>query len=64
MVRLTSDRSRPVHWLSNEGYGVLPGVAGAMPKAEAEVDRLFVLAHNGHAVARTGGHGQTLEWLA
>lgn len=63
MLRLTADRSRPVHWLSNEGYGVLPGVEGALPKAEVEVDRLFVLAHNGEAVARTGGHGQTLDWL-
>ena len=63
MRRLTADRSRPVHWLSNEGYGVLPGVEGAMPRAAEEVDRLFVLAHNGRPVARTGGHGQTLDWL-
>ncbi|MBE0011386.1 DUF2332 domain-containing protein [Arthrobacter sp. AET 35A] len=63
MLRLTADRSRPVHWVSNEGYGVLPGVEGALPKADVEVDRLFVLTHNGEAVARTGGHGQTLDWL-
>lgn len=63
MRRLTANRRRPVHWLSNEGYGVLPGVEGAMPRAEVEVDRLFVLAHNGRPVARTGGHGQTLDWL-
>ncbi len=63
MLRLTADRSRPVHWLSNEGYGVLPGVEGALQKAAGEVDRLFVLAHNGQAIARTGGHGQSLHWL-
>lgn len=63
MLRLTADRSWPVQWVSNEGYGVLPGVEGALPKADVEVDRLFVLAHNGEAVARTGGHGQTLDWL-
>ena len=63
MRRLIADRRRPVHWLSNEGYGVLPGVEGAMAKAEVEVDRLFVLAHNGSPAARTGGHGQTLDWL-
>ncbi|MHA7294924.1 DUF2332 domain-containing protein [Arthrobacter sp. HLT1-21] len=64
MRRLTADRDRPLHWLSNEGYGVLPGVEGALQKDDAEVDRLFVLAHNGQAVARTGGHGQALDWLS
>ncbi|MHA7154110.1 DUF2332 domain-containing protein [Arthrobacter sp. TMN-50] len=64
MLRLTADRNRPLHWLSNEGYGVLPGVEGALQKDDVEVDRLFVLAHNGRAVARTGGHGQTLDWLS
>lgn len=63
MARLTADRDRPLHWLSNEGYGVLPGVEGALEKEDIEADRLFVLAHNGRAVARTGGHGQALDWL-
>ena len=64
MLRLTADRNRPLHWLSNEGYGVLPGVEGALKKEDVEIDRLFVLAHNGRAVARTGGHGQSLDWLS
>lgn len=47
-------------WLSNEGPGVLPGVAipGHDPQS-------FVLIANGtEAIARTDGHGTWLEWLS
>ncbi|MCC9204003.1 DUF2332 domain-containing protein [Arthrobacter sp. zg-Y769] len=49
---------RPVHWISNEGSGAIPGLA-----APAGDPGLFVLHHNGTAVARTGPHGQSLHWL-
>ena len=51
---------RPVHWLSNEGMGVVPGFAE--PPRDTEPG-LFVLHHNGTPVARTGPHGQSLDWL-
>ncbi|MFC3300365.1 DUF2332 domain-containing protein [Arthrobacter agilis] len=63
MQRLAGSRARPVHWLSHEGYGTLAGVAGAMEKAPGEADGRFVLQHNGTTVARTGPHGQSIEWL-
>lgn len=63
MARLVQDRSRPVHWLSHEGRGTLTGVAGALEKAPEERDGRFVLQHNGRTIARTGPHGQSLEWL-
>jgi hypothetical protein len=63
MTGLTADRDRPVHWLSHEGHGVLDGVPGAMEKVPGEQDGRFVLQHNGRSVARTGPHGQSIEWL-
>lgn len=63
MMQLVGNRSRPVHWLAHEGHGTLAGVAGAMEKAPEGRDGRFVLQHNGHAVARTGPHGQSIEWL-
>jgi hypothetical protein len=46
-------------WLSNEGDGVLPGVA-ARPGAAC-----FLLVRDGDEVlARTDPHGSWLEWLA
>nr|WP_231700468.1 DUF2332 domain-containing protein [Arthrobacter sp. zg-Y750] len=51
---------RPVHWLSNEGLGVVPGLSA--PPGSADPG-LFVLHHNGTPVARTGPHGQSLDWL-
>ena len=48
-------------WLANEGASILPEVA-SMNKLE---DRpgAFVLSHNGRAIARTGPHGQFVDWL-
>ncbi len=63
MMRLVGSRSRPVHWLAHEGHGTLAGVAGAMEKASEGRDGRFVLQHNERTVARTGPHGQSIEWL-
>lgn len=63
MMRLAAHRERPVHWLSHEGYGTLAGVPDAMEKAPGEEDGRFVLQHNGVTIARTGPHGQSIEWL-
>ena len=63
MTELTARRENPVHWISNEGSGTLPGVAGAMPRDPRERDGSFVLQLDGRTVARTGPHGQSLEWL-
>lgn len=48
-------------WLANEGASILPEVA-SMNMLE---DRpgAFVLSHNGRAIARTGPHGQFVDWL-
>jgi hypothetical protein len=45
-------------WISNEGQRVLPQVA-----APDDRPGTFVLARNGHAIARTGPHGQFLDWV-
>lgn len=51
---------RPVHWISNEGRGVVPG----LEKIPGTPDPgLFALHHNGRAVGLTGPHGQSLHWL-
>ncbi|KNC17293.1 hypothetical protein AC792_14525 [Arthrobacter sp. RIT-PI-e] len=63
MTGLTGQRERPVHWISNEGAGTLTGVAGALGKSPGERDGSFVLRHDGRTVARTGPHGQYLDWL-
>jgi hypothetical protein len=48
-----------VHWISNEGPGVLPRVTGrAQPP-----DGLFVLGYDGRPVGWTHGHGRSLHWL-
>ena len=48
-------------WLANEGASILPEVA-SLSRLE---DRpgAFVLSHNGRAIARTGPHGQFVDWL-
>ncbi len=48
-------------WLANEGARILPDVAAA----DVLEDRpgAFVLSHNGRAIARTGPHGQFVDWL-
>ncbi|MCV6587041.1 MAG: DUF2332 domain-containing protein [Marinibacterium sp.] len=48
-------------WLANEGARILPEVAST----HLLEDRpgAFVLSHNGRAIARTGPHGQFVDWL-
>jgi len=47
-------------WLSNEGPGVVPGLA--VPDCE---DDPFVLARDGHTpLALADGHGTWLRWLS
>lgn len=47
-------------WLANEGASILPQVA--LPKDDASPGA-FVLSHNTRAIARTGPHGQYVNWL-
>ncbi|TJY69844.1 DUF2332 domain-containing protein [Arthrobacter sp. CAU 1506] len=59
-------RDRGVHWLANEGPGVMPmptdcsGVPGLDDRTQRG---RFLLSHNGRPVATTGPHGQFLDWL-
>lgn len=48
-------------WLANEGARILPDIA----PASILDDRpgAFVLSRNGRAIARTGPHGQFVDWL-
>lgn len=48
-------------WLANEGARILPDVA----TTDIVEDRpgAFVLSHNARAIARTGPHGQFVDWL-
>ena len=53
----------PVHWLANEGQGVVAGVmdqAGEPPRSSTD----FVLALDGAPIAFTQPHGRSLHWLA
>lgn len=60
-VRAVAADRRTV-WVSNEAPGVVAGTAEG--GGEAGATARFVLAVDGAPVARTGPHGQTLEWLA
>ncbi|WP_150245604.1 DUF2332 domain-containing protein [Nocardiopsis quinghaiensis] len=46
------------HWVSNEGWRVLPDLVGPRP----EVDGDFTVALDGRVVAFAGEHGQRLTW--
>ncbi len=50
-------------WISNEAPGVLPTVDRRLPAGPPSDRLLFTLALNEHPLARTGPHGQRLEWL-
>ena len=52
----------PVHWLSNEAQGVLPGVLEKLSETPP-LTSAFILAHNGHPIAFTHPHGRSLHWL-
>ncbi|WP_420125480.1 DUF2332 domain-containing protein [Longimicrobium sp.] len=49
-------------WISNEGPGVFPEIAVKLDGPPPS-DR-FILAVNGEPVAFTGGHGQSIDWIA
>ena len=48
-----------VHWVSNEGPEVLPGVTASGPQPPPG---RFVLGVDGHAVGHAQGHGRSLHW--
>ncbi|QDY69403.1 DUF2332 domain-containing protein [Qingshengfaniella alkalisoli] len=48
-------------WLANEGANILPNVASTNMLEDRP--GAFVLSHNGCAIARTGPHGQFVDWL-
>jgi len=48
-------------WISNEAAKVLPDVAASVPKSLTA--RHFVLGVDGRAVAVSGPHGQSIDWL-
>ncbi|MBZ4014671.1 DUF2332 domain-containing protein [Streptomyces purpurogeneiscleroticus] len=50
---------RAGHWVSNEHHSVLPWLPGPRP---ADAHRL-TLAVDGHPVALTSQHGQSVQWL-
>ncbi|MFD0278256.1 DUF2332 domain-containing protein [Kitasatospora sp. NPDC127111] len=50
-------------WISNEAPGVLPAVDRRLPPGPSPDRLLFTLALNERPLARTGPHGQSLEWL-
>lgn len=58
MMRELVDHGR-CHWVSNEGPGVVPGVAIPEPSPAGR----FLLALDGEPVAWTHGHGHAMDWL-
>lgn len=48
-------------WISNEAPGVFPAIAALAP---SPIRGRFLLAVNGHPVAWTGPHGQSIDWFA
>lgn len=48
-------------WFANEGARILPDVASTNTLEDRP--GAFVLSHNGRAIARTGPHGQFVDWL-
>ncbi len=48
-------------WLANEGVRILPDTVSANELQDRP--EAFVLSHNGVAIARTGPHGQFVDWL-
>lgn len=48
-------------WFANEGARIFPDVASTNTLEDRP--GAFVLSHNGRAIARTGPHGQFVDWL-
>jgi hypothetical protein len=55
-------RELAVHWISNEGETVVPGVQERLTVPLPD-PALFLLAQDGVPVAFAGGHGQSLQWI-
>jgi hypothetical protein len=53
----------PVRWISQEGAGVLPGVAARLPETPDATERRFLLARDGEPLAWTHPHGGQIDWL-
>ena len=64
--RMREIASRPggFTWISNEGPGVMPGIAETVPEGVEVPAGRFVLAVDGVARALVGPHGQAIEFLA
>lgn len=56
------DRLR-CHWLSNEHADAVPEIAASNGRRPAPSTAAFTLALNGHPLAYTGPHGQSIRWL-
>lgn len=56
-------RSLGTRWISQEGVAVLPDVERELSQDAAQERALFVLAVDGHPVARVGPHGQRVDWI-
>jgi hypothetical protein len=55
-------RDLGVHWVTNEGARVVPGVADQVAAWPVEPRPHFVLALDGVPLARVGSHGAWLDW--
>ncbi|MFE3545881.1 DUF2332 domain-containing protein [Nocardia sp. NPDC059177] len=55
-------RGLPCHWISQEGTGVLPWLAGTLPERDWPSARL-VSALDEVALAYAAPHGQSLDWF-
>lgn len=53
----------PGHWISNEGPSVLPSVAARLPADQPLREEHFLTALDGHPLAWSGPHGQSIELL-
>lgn len=60
MLGLVADGA--CHWVSNEAPTVLPDVTATAPDGVAGAHH-FVLGVDGRMVARTHGHGKSMQWL-
>lgn len=60
---VTAMRDLPGHWISNEAPHVLPSVAARLPRPAPRHRATFTLSLDGHPLAFTDPHGDSLEWL-
>lgn len=53
----------PIHWLSNEGPGVMHDIPVNSPVSTADGLLMFIIALDGQPRALSSPHGQRLHWL-